>query len=359
MKRAIPFALAAALTVCCVETASLANADESSKADPSSVRAPSPSVEERLRQIEREALERQKAIADRILHVSAQRPILAVLDTDHRTGEAQTFVNNPFLAEGWTKQGKKHVFLEVSPEYNPLFEGLFARKISDEDFIATIKEEYFKINNFALLQQKFRSLRSGNPATEFAKGIIHLRNADIRVHGISQPLDRSAFTPKERDAIAAILEAKALGVDGMGLKDFVPHPEFATDEAVDFLKKKLVAVRLSADAATIDMAKKIAGNDHFVIIYGAEHFINPHDMNELLGSEKVVTLALYPFQEVKKMIDEKRGPSADPPDFVIMTGDTVLELTPEGRKAGFVEFTKAQKPPELKNQAHPPSAPSV
>lgn len=258
-------------------------------------------------------------------------------------GEAQTFFNNPFLAEGWAKQGKKHVFLEIGPEHNSLLEKLFARKISDDDFIGTIRKEYSNFTNWAILQRQFRFLKDEDPAIEFARGIIHLRNAGIRVHGIDQPLDKKAFTPGEWKAIVAINRGEGLGLMGDALKHFVEDPKMATKAEIDRLRKKQTDVRLSADGATIDLAKKIAGGDPFIIIYGAGHFSNRHDMDELLGGNgKVATLALYPFEEVRR-ISENRSRSPDLPDYVLMVGDDLLELTPSGAKAGFRAFPKEEK----------------
>ncbi len=268
---------------------------------------------------------RLKADAQALLFASAQRPIVAVLDTNHKFGLARSFLNNPYLVSGWKAQGKKAVFLELWPSKQPIFDRFYKGQTSKDDF----KKEIAGAGISIWLQSPLRE----HVLSDFVEGVALLKSAGIRVHCVDPPFVIRTGS-KEHRAITMGIMFEQENTSQKDRRDILNMAFPGGKEEFTHVMKgigKRRDVQNPEIAAAIKM--RLHKGDGAVIVYGSGHFDGARDLNEMIGKEKVVTIALFKNRENYIKADLGK----DPPHYVYTNDDGTFFRDFEGRRAGLPE----------------------
>lgn len=287
---------------------------------------------------EQVARARLKAEARALLFASGQRPIAAFLDMNHRTGDAERFLNNPDLVAGWKAQGKKSIFLEIDRGNQGLFDRFYGGQTTKEEFAREISA----INlNMWLNPFLRRSVEK-----DFVEGIALLKATGISVYCVDSY--KGIFRGPKDEKLG---KAFALYVQGILSEEEVKRSypggvKGLRKDALELYERRLAQNKEIAAA----IKKHLHEGEGAIIIYGGGHFSRANDFDEMLGKTRVITVAILRDNEFYNNADF----GEDPPDYTLIRESGEFFLDRGGQRAGLPQFQ-----PSDTRQPENPALPAV
>lgn len=292
----------------------------------------------------------QKHEAGALLSVAAQRPVLIIADTDHRTGDAERVLNNPDFIRGLTAQGKKDIYIERSNQATPLVEQFYNGEISKDEFASKMKSGFT-----GSWQSKDESDKTYDI---LADGIGLAKENGIKVHFVDRMPAVLSENPEGRDVY---FKAREMYGSGASKKDVLGylHGNFpGGKEGFDEFNEKLMQQRNDVNQFVADDVQKTMSDKGAVVIYGAMHFDGKNDIDDMIGKDRCASVSLY-RDDKSKAEDLKSGPKKDDTDYTYTKETGHLSLTEQGQERGMEppssEFSGPREtpPPPERGKASP------
>lgn len=265
----------------------------------------------------------QKREAKALLHVAAQRPILAIADMDHTKGDAEHILSNPDFIRGLADLGKKDVYIERSSKAMPLVEQFYNGQMSKDELASKMKAGFT-----GSWQSKDESNKTYDA---IADGIEIAKNNGIKIHFVDRMPKILSENPEGRDIYFKAREMYGSGASKEETLGYLYKNFPGGEEGFEKFNDRLMQERVEINQNVANDVKRTMSDKGAVVIYGAMHFEGKNDIDNMIGKDRCASVALYHDNKAKAE-DLKRGPREENADYTYTRITGVLSLTEEGQK---------------------------